>query len=63
MRLSGLLLKNVRELTKTIHEQGEATNGLTERVRKLNVWLLVVTIAIGVLTFAQVAVALKWIAR
>ena len=63
MKLTGLLIKRVRELTTIIDKQGRATNDLTERVRKLNVWLLVVTIAIGALTFVQVAVALKWIAR
>ena len=63
LRLSGLLIKRVRELTKRIDEQGNATNDLTERIRKLNVWLLIVTIAIGVLTVVQVSVALKWIGR
>jgi hypothetical protein len=63
MKLTGRLIKRVRELTKTIDKQGQATNDLTERIRKLNVWLLVVTIAVGVLTFVQVAVALKWIGR
>jgi phage-related protein len=63
MKLTGRLIKRVRELTKTIDKQGQATNDLTERIRKLNVWLLVVTIAVGALTFVQVAVALKWIGR
>jgi hypothetical protein len=63
MKLTGLLIKRVRELTEMIDKQGRATNDLTERIRKLNVWLLVVTIAIGALTFAQVAVALRWIGR
>ena len=36
-RLTGLLIKRVRELTKRIDEQGSATNDLTERIRKLNV--------------------------
>lgn len=63
MKLTGRLITCVRELTKTIDKQGQATNDLTERIRKLNVWLLVVTIAVGVLTFVQVAVALKWIGR
>lgn len=63
MKLTGWLIKRVRELTKTIDKQGQATNDLTERIRKLNVWLLVVTIAVGALTFVQVAVALKWIGR
>lgn len=63
MKLTGRLIKRVRELTKTIDKQGQATNDLTERIRKLNVWLLVVTIAVGVLTFVQVTVALRWIGR
>ena len=63
MKLTGRLIKRVRELTKTIDKQGQATNDLTERIRGLNVWLLVVTIAVGALTFVQVAVALKWIGR
>jgi hypothetical protein len=63
MKLTGRLIKRVRELTRTIDEQGRATNDLTERVRKLNVWLLVVTVAIGALTVVQVAVALKWMGR
>ena len=63
MRLTGLLIKRVRELTKGIDEQGQATNDLTERIRKLNVWLLFVTIAIGALTFVQVWIALRWIGR
>jgi len=63
MKLTGLLIKRVRELTKMIDKQGQATNDLTERIRKLNLWLLVVTIAVGALTFVQVAVALKWIGR
>lgn len=63
MKLTGLVIKRVRELTKMIDKQGQATNDLTERVRKLNVWLLVVTIAVGALAFVQVAVALKWIGR
>lgn len=63
MRLTGLLIKRVRELTKRIDEQGSATNDLTERIRKLNMWLLWVTIVIGALTLVQVTVALKWIGR
>ena len=63
MRLTGLLIRRVRELTKKIDEQGSATNDLTERIRKLNLWLLWVTIAVVALTLVQIAVALKWIGR
>jgi phage-related protein len=63
MKVAGRLLQRVRELAKTIDGQGQATNALTERIRKLNVWLLLVTIAIGALTVVQVAIALKWACR
>ena len=63
MRLTGFLIRRVRELTNKIDEQRSATSDLTERIRKLNVWLLVVTIAIGIMTSVQVGAALKWISR
>ena len=62
-RLAGRLIVRVRELSKTIEKQGNAMGDLTERIRKLNVWLLGVTLAIGALTLVQIAVALKWIGR
>lgn len=63
MRLTGFLIRRVRELSGKIDEQGTATNNLTERIRKLNVWLLVVTVAIFALTLVQIVVALKGVAR
>lgn len=59
MKLAGRLIKRVRELTKTIDEHGQATTALTERVRKLNVWLLMATIAIAVMTLVQAGAAWK----
>jgi hypothetical protein len=57
MKVAGRLIKRVRELAKTIDEQGRATNDLTERIRKLNVWLLLVTVAIGAMTLVQIFLA------
>ena len=42
-----------RRLRQTIVEQQRSTNALTERIHKLNVKLLAVTVAIGALTFVQ----------
>ena len=44
----------MRRLKRTIADQQASTNALNERIRRLNLWLLVVTVAIGVLTAAQV---------
>lgn len=61
LKLIGRLITRIRELTKIIDEQGQATRSLTKRIYWLNWWLLAVTRAIGVLTFFQVAIGLKWI--
>ena len=53
----------MRRLKGTIVEQQEATNDLSERIRKLNVWLLWVTVVIGALTLVQVLTGLKVIGR
>jgi hypothetical protein len=50
-------LEITRRLRNTIIEQQRATNDLTERIRKLNVWLLIVTVAIGMTTLVQAAAA------
>jgi hypothetical protein len=41
----------------------KVTTDLTERMRKLNVWLLWVTIALGALTVVQILSAVKVIGR
>ena len=57
MRLSGRLIKRVRELTKTINEHGHATaalqqktNELTDSVKTLTVLLVILTVLIAVVT-------------
>jgi hypothetical protein len=57
MKLTGLLIKRVRQLSKTIDAHGRATgalqqetNDLTGRIKTLTVWLRVLTVVILVLT-------------
>jgi hypothetical protein len=57
MRLTGRVIKRVRDLTKTIDEHGHATealqrktNDLTERIKTLTVVLVVLTVVIALLT-------------
>src|SRR5262249_37789344 len=66
MRLTGRLIKRVRNLTKTIDEHGRATaalqqktNDLTATIKTLTVWLVGLTIAITVMTLIQASAAWK----
>ena len=53
----------MRRLKDALEVQERSSTRLGERIRKLNVWLLWVTMAIGALTIVQVLAAMKVIGR
>jgi hypothetical protein len=53
----------VASLKEALASQEASAAKLGERIWWLNVWLLVITVAIFALTTVQVAVALRWIGR
>ena len=58
-----ILTAAIDELKESIVDEQKATNDLTERIGRLTCWLLVFTVVIGVMTLAQILIALKIIGR
>ncbi len=59
----GAIVEIVGELIEALETQQQSTNKLTDRIRRLNVWLLLVTVVIGALTLVQLLLGLKIIGR
>jgi hypothetical protein len=56
-------IEMMRRLQGAIAAQERSSTALGVQLRQLNVWLLVVTVAIGALTLVQVLAALRVIGR
>lgn len=57
-QLLATVVRKIAELTRAIADAERAGSALSERIRKLNVWLLWITIVVAVLTGVQILVAL-----
>jgi len=55
--------KVIRRLKGAVDEQNRASTALAKRIEALNVWLLVVTVAIGAMTLVQAVAAWRSLMR
>jgi hypothetical protein len=61
--VGGPIAEMMRRLKVAIEIQERTSTELNKRIERLNVWLLVVTVAIGMMTLVQAAAAWRTLTR